>query len=260
MTEALFRKVATFLSLRPEMEQAVRLICNDKATFGRYDRIIDAGEAYRYVYLVERGWASRYKYTADGRRQIVNFALAGDFLCFNAPLFEVSDYVLAAHTELEAFVIPIEPFSEMLRLQPRLAMALAWANAHEEALIAERIVSIGRRDAIQRTAHLFCELWRRLEILDLAKGNRLPLPLTREDLADSLGISTVHVSRTLGRLREKGLIAVEPMAIRILDMQGLERIAGFDDSYLHFTEAPTALSTSGPARPRLPDGRDVNRA
>lgn len=235
-TDRLTRKLAPFLKMTGEMVDAIRILSNDEARFARLDQIIGAGDSFAHVYLLSDGWVVRSKLLESGERQIVNFALPGDFLCFNAVLFNTSDYFLTAQTELRVFVIPIGPFTKMLALQGELALALSWANAHEEALMAERIVSLGRRTAQQRMAHLFCELWRRLELLDLTDGNKFPLPLTQDDLADALGLSTVHVNRTLRKLRSEQLIATGANQIRILDMKGLERTAGFDAGYLHFTE------------------------
>jgi len=237
VTQAWHKKLATFYDLNDEVEQALRILCQDRATFGRNETIVGDGDPYRHVYLIDNGWAVRQKLLTSGSRQIVNFALPGDFLCFNATLFDTSDYHLVAKTELQAFVIKTSSMSEMLSCHPALALALSWANAHEESLLAERIVSLGRRSAAQRMAHLFCELWRRLQLLDLTNNDSFPLPVTQEDLADALGLSIVHVSRTLRQLRTGGYIEVDGREVRVLDMNGLERVAGFDDGYLHFTEA-----------------------
>lgn len=244
VTEHLVKKLAPFLSITEEMGNAIRVLTQDEGQFARGDQIIAAGDVYSHVYLVNEGWAVRYKLLDSGERQIVNFSLPGDFLCFNAALFKRSDYFLAAQTQMRVFVIPILPFTKMLALQPELALALSWTNAHEESLMAERIVSLGRRTARERMAHLFCELWRRLQLLDLTDGNRFPLPLTQEDLADILGLSSVHVNRTLQKLRASQLLATAANDMRILDHKGLEHLAGFDSGYLHFTEVGNLCTTS----------------
>lgn len=236
VTLHLERKLASFMTVTSEMVDALRVLCLNEARFARDDTIIASGEPYQHTYLVQSGWGIRYKLLPDGERQIVNFVLPGDFMCFNAALFPISDFCMAAQTELVTFVIPIMPLSHMLATHPQLALALSWANAHEESLLAERIVSLGRRTARQRMAHLFCELWRRLQLLDMTDGGKFPLPLTQEDLADTLGLSTVHINRTLRSLRTDGLIENNNSTIQIVDMAGLERLAGFDDGYLHFTE------------------------
>ncbi|MEZ5669106.1 MAG: Crp/Fnr family transcriptional regulator [Alphaproteobacteria bacterium] len=236
VTAQLLRKLRPVMTVTGEMGDAIRVLCHNEAHFARHQPIIEAGQSYSNVFLVHSGWAVRFKLLENGDRQIVNFVLPGDFMCFNAALFGESDFYLTAQTEVIAYVMPIVPFAEMLRAQPQLALALSWTNAHEEALLAERIVSLGRRSARERMAHLFCELWRRLQLLDMIDGGRFPLPMTQEDLADTLGLSAVHVNRTLRWLRGERLVETGPSHVRILDMPGLERIAGFDAGYLHFTE------------------------
>lgn len=236
VTQAWRRKLAGFFDVTDDIGDALMVLCQEKATFGRNELIISEGDDHNCVYLIDNGWVIRHKALSSGNRQIVNFALPGDFLCFSATLFGQADYDLTAKTELEAFVIKTNSLSNMLSTYPALALALSWANAHEESLLAERIVSLGRRSATQRMAHLFCELWRRLQLLQLTDNDSFPLPITQEELADTLGLSIVHVSRTLRRLRASGCIEAKGYEIRILDMKGLERIAGFDSGYLHFTE------------------------
>jgi CRP-like cAMP-binding protein len=237
VTQAWRKKLSTFFDVSDEIAATLRVLCQEKASFARNDTIIRDGDSYENVFLIDRGWVVRQKLLSSGSRQIVNFALPGDFLCYNATLFETSDFHLVARTEVQAFVIKKSSMSDMLSTYPHLALALSWTNAHEESLLSERIVSLGRRSAAQRMAHLFCELWRRLQLLDLTDNDSFPLPITQEDMADTLGLSIVHVSRTLRQLRQGGYIDAGGNEVRVLDMRGLERMAGFDDGYLHFTEA-----------------------
>lgn len=241
VTLHLVKKLTTMTPMSADVVNAVRVLCQNEAHFARGDQIIAAGDPYSNVYLVHAGWGTRYKLLENGARQIVNFVLPGDFMCFNAPLFRCSDFHLSAQTAMQAYVIPIMPFARLLASQPQFALALSWTNAHEESLLAERILSLGRRSAKQRMAHLLCELWRRLQLLDMTDDNRFPMPLTQEDLADTLGLSTVHVNRTLRALRAEQLIEASNGTVRILDMPGLEHAAGFDSGYLHFTEVAARL-------------------
>jgi CRP-like cAMP-binding protein len=207
-------------------------LCDDRMSFGRGQRLIGAGEAYRCIYLIEEGWAQRSKRLPGGLRQIVNFAIASDFLCFNAALFARSDHDVIAKTELSVFTLQIEPFVSILRDKPQIALALAWANAHEEAMLAERVASLGRRDARQRVAHLFCELWVRLRRVGLASRQGFAMPVTQEDIADALGLSLVHVNRTLRGLRADGIVRFRHGRAEVEDLDGLQRAAGFDGGYL----------------------------
>ena len=236
MTEQVVSKLSRFFDMTEEMVDGIRVLCKDSTEFARGNLLIEADQPYQKVFLVREGWAVRYKLLPSGDRQIINFALPGDFLCFNASIFQTSDHFVAAKTFLRTFAFDISPFQQMLTSYPAMALAMSWANAHEEAVLAERIASLGRRSARQRMAHLFCELWRRLQLLGLTQQGAFPLPVTQEDLGDTLGLSVVHVNRTLRRLSTDGLIAREHGLVRILDMGRLQQVAGFEDGYLHFTE------------------------
>ena len=103
----------------------------------------------------------------------------------------------------------------------------------QAALQHERVVSLGRRAAIERMAHLLCELHARLRMVGLADEKSFPLPLTQADLGEALGLSSVHVNRTLQELRGAGLIALRDRRLTILDDRGLRAVALFDPTYLH---------------------------
>lgn len=103
----------------------------------------------------------------------------------------------------------------------------------DEATLRAWIVNLGRRDALERLAHLFCELHARLELVGMVDGGRFDLPMTQEVIADALGLTTVHVNRTLQRLRSDGYIELSSGRLTILDVLGLQRIGGFDPNYLN---------------------------
>lgn len=237
MTGYLFRKLSGMIEITDSMRQALKIVCTDKVCFKRGTYIIQPEEDFKAVYLVSEGWATRSKMTDSGARQIINFAIPGDFLCFNAALFPRAEVFVRAQTEVEAFAVPIQPFSRMLMSQPQLAIALAWTAAQEEGVVSEHLLSLGRRNAVQRMAHLFCEVHRRLKLVDLVEGDgRFGFPLTQEDLADVLGISLIHTNRVIRTLVKGGLIRMTRSAVEVTDLAQLERIAGFDDSYLHHPE------------------------
>ncbi len=237
MTEYLFRKLSGMIAVTDVMKSAFSVVCTDKVRFAKGDYIVQPGHDFRSVYLIVEGWATRSKLTSNGARQIINFAIPGDILCFNAALFDKAEVYVQAHTALNAFSIPIRPFSELLNNQPQLAVALAWTAAQEEGVVSERLLSLGRRSARQRAAHLLCEIHRRLQVVDLVRsGEQFQLPLTQEDLADSLGISMIHTNRVLRDLVRGGLIAMERNSVRLLDLDRLREISEFSDDYLHFPE------------------------
>lgn len=237
MVEALTRKLSGFFRASEDTSRGLIRLCSEVRTFAPKERIAETAEPYSGIYLVKNGWALRSRILENGSRQIVNVAMAGDFLCLNAMLFETSDFDIVAKTEVEAFHIPPESLRAMLGRDPGLAASIFWVSTHEESMLAERIVSLGRRSVRARTAHVLCEFISRLEIIDDRMVNELLIPLTQEDFADILGTSLVHTNKTLRALDRDGIIQFRQGLLRINDRHRLERTAGFDEGYLHFTRA-----------------------
>lgn len=233
----LFRKLSGFFASRQHLRDEILALCSDRVTLPAGHTIARQGNSYERVFLLEAGWVLRSKSMEDGRRQIVNVALPGDFLCFNATMFEQSDYDLVARTDISAFRLETKDFDKLLNEHATLAITLAWMTAHEEALLAERIVSLGRRPAPQRLAHILCELDARMRVLELVNTETMSVPLTQEEFADILGISAIHVNRSLRRLQIDGLIDYRLGEIEILDRNKLAQYAQFDESYLHFNRS-----------------------
>jgi CRP-like cAMP-binding protein len=252
VSQYLFRKLKGFFSLTSQIEEAILALCRDVVEFGPREAIIRQGDGYKNLYLIESGWVLRVRHLPDGTRQIVNVAMPGDFLCFNAALFNTSDFDLIAKTQVSAFRFERVAIGDLFTQYSELALALAWTNAHEEAMLAERVVSLGRRNARERLAHVLCELEARLNIIGSpppyppaqageGRAGVLAIPLTQEDFADLLGMSPIHVNRTMRSLAGAGLVHYKVGQVQILDLEGLARTAGFDRGYLHFTQRSDVL-------------------
>ena len=103
----------------------------------------------------------------------------------------------------------------------------------EESILAERVVSLGRRDSFEKLAHALCELDARLSAIGQMRGRTIELPLNQEDFADILGISVIHVNRTFRRLSEEKIAEYRKGAIDLLDKERLAELSSFDPAYLH---------------------------
>jgi CRP-like cAMP-binding protein len=235
MVEELVRKLSGFFSVREGTAEDLVKLCSEVRSFAPKERIASSGDAYRGIYLVSNGWALRSRVLENGARQIVNVAMAGDFLGLNAMIFEHSDFDIVAKTHLTAYFVERDVLRGVLGRDPELAAAIFWVSAHEESILAERIVSLGRRSVRVRTAHVLCEFISRLEIIDGDHGNEMLIPLTQEDFADILGTSLVHTNKTLRSLDRDGIIQFRQGLLRVIDRRQLERTAGFERGYLHFT-------------------------
>ncbi|WP_162937776.1 Crp/Fnr family transcriptional regulator [Indioceanicola profundi] len=230
---ALHLKLESYVPLsEPERAYISQLVDRAEVVRPRID-IIHQGEQFASAHVLLSGWAIRHKALPDGRRQVVNFVIPGDFIGLYAHLFEIADHTVTTLTGATTAAVEIDRIVEIFKRFPRLAAALAWSSAREESIIAERLLSLGRRTAFERMAHLLAELLRRLQVVQLAYKGQFILPVTQETLADALGLSLVHVNRTLRRLREAGLIDIDGQKLMVNDAASLADAGKFDEMYLH---------------------------
>jgi CRP-like cAMP-binding protein len=191
------------------------------------------GDRAETVRLFLSGWACRYKSLEDGRRQIVNFVLPGDSCDAYMYLFSSMDHSIAALTPVIYSEIERTAFEKLISVDMTVAEAFYCETLAAASIQREWAISLGRRDALERVAHLICELFVRLEMVGLVDGNSFALPVTQMDLADAAGLSTVHLNRTLQELRASGLITLKERHLNIHDMQALGQLAMFNPNYLH---------------------------
>jgi len=238
----LISKLRGFFPVSDELRGDLDRLVSERVTLNAGEYLVVAGDKFPHLYLVEDGWMLRMRHMPDGGRQIISIALAGDFLCYGMLMFERSEFDVMAKTPAALWKLEVNDFRPMMARYPGLAEALVWSNAHEEALLAERVVSLGRRDATQRLAHVLCEIVSRLELIDAHDGaGMVSLPLIQDDFADILGISAIHVLRTFKRLTELGAVEYRSRRLVLLDTEKLKRIAGFEDEYLHYSRRKDAL-------------------
>lgn len=245
MSQNLLRKFGNFYELEEGLPEVLQAMCTDPVEFEAGSVIAEQGAAYNGVFLIENGWVFRSKSLENGSRQIVNVAIAGDFIGLNALLFAESDFNLIAKTHVEAYRFETQKLAEILSRYPAFGAALFWVNTQEESILAERIVSLGRRTARQRTAHVLCEFISRMEIFGIDDPTQMLLPISQSEFADMLGISLVHMNKTLRRLETEEIVIFRNELLQIENMKALERIAGFDSGYLHFTHRIDRVSRKG---------------
>lgn len=231
--DPLWSKLQLFADLGEAEYAGLSELCGHKLTLPAGADLALESEVGRCAYVLESGWVIRYKLLADGRRQILNFGLPGDFLGIRSGLFGITDQDIAGLTEVRVAVVPIPGLTALFGRSPRLAAAISWSSAREEAILAEHVVRLGRRDAYERLAHLLVELWHRLDVVGLCDQGGFALPATQEVLGDALGLSVVHVNRTLRRLRSDGLISLENGRLDLHDPEALADVAGFDSLWVN---------------------------
>ena len=190
------------------------------------------GQSDRSAYILARGWVCSYKLLPGGTRQIVDFQIPGDFLGLRSVLFRTADHNIEPVTEVEASVVITSDLTDTFTRSPRLATAMLWAASRDEAMVVEHLINLGRRDALQRTAHFLLELGARLMLVGLGTEAGYDCPLSQYLLADALGLSAVHINRVLRQLREGGLLTFRDGKVIFDNFDGLVALAEFDLTYL----------------------------
>ncbi|HMR32210.1 MAG TPA: Crp/Fnr family transcriptional regulator [Geminicoccaceae bacterium] len=179
-----------------------------------------------HVYTLLRGWAFRYVLLEDGRRQILNFVLPGDFLGLQTSVFEVMEHSVQALTDVQLCLFPRARLWDLYREQPGLGFDVTWLAAHEESLVDENLASVGQRSALERMAFLILHIVQRIDGLGLVRNDACEFPLTQQHIADAMGLSLVHTNKTLRRLVRDGYAEIGGGKLRIRKRRALERLAG----------------------------------
>ena len=236
MSCALVKKLGAFVDLTGAEVSALEKASSRPRRLEARADVIREGDVPTDVHLVTSGLACRYKLLADGRRQIVAYLIPGDFCDFNVFILARMDHSIAAISAVQMVWLPFEQMTELLG-HAGIVRAMWLATLVDEATLREWITNLGQRNAEHRLAHLFCELYLRMKIVGLVDGNEFELPVTQTELGDTLGLSTVHVNRSLQLLRAAQLVRFKDKRLVIQDMVGLKRMSGFRDNYLHLRVA-----------------------
>ncbi len=240
MTNAFVRKLERFAPLDRDDRDALDQLCAG-AVHHRADEEISRGGQPGTIPLMLSGFAYRFKLLSDGRRQMHGLFVPGDLCRHLYGHLSPSDHMVRTLSPAVVAVVSPAVLQGVMEQRPRVARAL-WANiVTDDAILREWVVSLGRRTAYERMAHLFCEIFLRLRAVGLVDGTSCELPLTQMDLGDLMGLSTVHVNRVLQQLRRDELIALKGSHLTVRDIAVLGRAADLDPAYLCLDGAPASL-------------------
>ena len=207
-----------------------------------HEHIVRQGSPTENFCLVRTGFAIRFKIVVGGARQIVSLHMAGDLINVQNALLPAADHNIQALTPTELTCVPGPAISALTTARPAVAVAM-WLDALiDGSIFREWIVNVGRRDAKTRTAHLLCEIALRQEAAGLAARTHYDLPLTQEQLGDALGLTPVHINRTLRALENAGLIERWHRSVKVRDWAAMQTAADFDPNYLHLEVDPSGPS------------------
>jgi len=229
----LAKKLNAFIPLSPDELDRLAELQSPTTTVKRGHQLVHEGQPEHRVFVLQAGWACSYKDLPSGERQIISFPIAGDCVGLRSVLLRTADHSFEALTDSVVSSVDASSMLQTFSEFPRLGTAILWAASRDEAMVVEHLVSVGRRDAIERTAHFFMELAERLNLIGLATQAEFDCPLSQYVLADALGLSAIHVNRVLRQLRERELLTVHRGKVTIHDLKGLRKLSGFRGGYLN---------------------------
>ena len=222
--DPIVRRLRSLANLSETDLELVRGLTERRERHSPGEQLIAEGDTAVRPRFVVSGWGCRQRLMPDGRRQIFSLLLPGDSFGFGARPALSSVIALTALETVDA-----SPVQDAIRggAAPGLARAIAAAELLEDALLLDHAVRLGRLTAFERVAHFLLELQHRLETAGLGDRQRFPLPLTQEMLADTLGLSIVHVNRTLQQLRRAGLIELRSGVAILLEPEAMARTCDY---------------------------------
>jgi len=183
--------------------------------------------------LVLSGLLGRFKFVSRGGKQIMSVHVPGDMPDLHSLHLGTMDHTLGPLARSTVGLVRLGDVEDLCRAMPRIAAKLWRLPLVDAAIGREWMVGLGRRSAQARLAHFFCEYYLRMKAVGLTEDLSCRLPLTQADLGDVLGLSTVHVNRSLMQLRAEGGFAFEARRLTILDWGQLKEAGDFDPTYLH---------------------------
>lgn len=232
------RKLRQRDEISQEEEQAIRGMIAEVRSCPADRVLVQAGELLHESLLLLDGWMARMKDLPSGQRHFCELHVAGDFVDLHAFTLKRLDHDVMSLTQCRYAVVPHDRLAEVTSSHPHLARVYWFSTNVDAAIHREAAVSLGRRSAIARLAHLLCELFLRLRVVGIAEANGFDLPLIQEELADCLGMTAVHLNRSLQELRRRRLLDVENRRVTILDERALVKLAEFDPGYLYLERQP----------------------
>lgn len=218
-------------------EAAIRGLVLEERTVEPRTTVIREGEQLSSSTLLLDGLMSRYKDLENGQRQITELHVPGDFADMHSYTLKVLDHSIQALTRSVIAVVPHERIARLIQDHPRLGRIYWFGTNLDAAIHREWVLSLGRRDAPQRTAALFCELQARLGLVGMADDDGFDIRLTQIELGECLGLTSVHVNRVLRQLREMDLVLFKSRRVQILDLPRLRSFADFSADYLYLDAA-----------------------
>ncbi|WP_245447241.1 Crp/Fnr family transcriptional regulator [Methylobacterium sp. 17Sr1-1] len=231
--DMLIRKLESISRISDEERRAIEHLPVTGRHLAAHQDIVREKDQPSQCCLLLEGWMCRYQVLSEGKRQIFSFHIPGDIPDLQSLHLKVMDHSVCTMTQATVAFIPHEALLELTAALPDIAAKLWRDTLVDGAIFRQWMTGIGRRSATEAIAHLFCEMYVKLEAVGLARDHAYRLPITQAELGDALGLSNVHVNRTLRELRRGELITLHGGKLEINNWQEIAKLCDFDPTYLH---------------------------
>ena len=229
----MIRKLRNNTNLDSDDIEAIRALPIDIKELPANKAIVREGDKPSHSCLMIEGYSVRSKTTDEGKRQIMSIHIAGDIPDLQTLHLHVMDHDFRTLSACTVGFISHESLRALTRARPMVAEAFWRETLVDGAIFREWIVNVGRRQAGPRLAHLVLEMRHRLAAIGRCGNGHFELPMTQMDLADALGLTSVHVNRVLQALRADDMLDIRKNVVTLGDAEKLMKIGDFDELYLH---------------------------
>ncbi|MCO5065063.1 MAG: Crp/Fnr family transcriptional regulator [Rhizobiaceae bacterium] len=242
MNEHSLQPLIAFFAARDSLSESERQILEGlphrRHSFHRNEEMVEAHTKPKESCIVIKGLAARAVYLKNGSRQLTAVHVPGDFVDLHALLLRFMDHSVVALGECEVAFVPHEQLIRITEEQPHLSRLFWMSTVIDAAIHRSWLTCIGRKSPEQHIANLFCELYLRLEVVGQCQDMTFEFPVTQAEMADMLGLSVVHVNRTIQQLRGKGFVNWDGAKVTIKDFARLAQFSEFDPTYLSLVKTP----------------------
>ncbi len=231
-THCPLRKNPAFRPFDPEQLEFIKSFKVGEISVSAGSTILTQGQSSEAIYTVMKGWGFRSKTLDDGREQILNFIMPGDLIGLQGAVLEEMGHSVDASSDMLLCVFERQKLWSLFSKFPSLAYDLTWLASREEQLLDEHLITLGRRSAMERVAHVLVLLHDRAVETGAAPEGTMPFPFSQQQLANTLGLSLVHTNKTLRKLAARGAMAWRDRTFVMMDRNALCEIAKYDYTVL----------------------------
>ena len=242
--DAMVRKLSLWMPLSDEDREVLRSLPFQYRSLDAGQYLVWDGDRPTNSAVILSGYSYRHKIAGNGARQILSIHMKGDLVDLQNALLGTADHNVQMLTAGEVALLPVEIVRDTAFRYPTIGMALWYETLVEGSIFREWVLNVGRRSARARIAHLLCEFALRLEVAELGLQTAYELPITQEQLADAVALTSVHVNRTLMKLEDDGLIGRNRRMISIFDWTKLAEVGDFEPRYLHLNPVPLSWDST----------------